>query len=36
MLFDCKSLFLLLKLHALVLKAKNIKIVLVSNHENEN
>ena len=36
MFFYCKSLFLSLKLHALVLKVKNINVVLVCNHENEN
>ena len=36
MLFNCKLLFLSLKLHALVLNAKNINIVLVSNHEKDN
>ena len=31
MFCDCKSLFLSLKLHALVLKVKNINVVLVGN-----
>ena len=34
--FDCKSLFLFLKLYALVLKVKDTNIVLVCNHKNEN
>ena len=36
MFFDCKSLFLSLKLHDRVLKVKNINAVLVCNHESEN
>ena len=34
--FDCKSLFLFLKLYALVLKVNDTNIVLVCNHNNEN
>ena len=33
---DCKSLFLFLKLYALVLKVKDTNLVLVCNHKNEN
>ena len=36
MFFDCKSLFLSLKLYTFVLKVKNINVVLVCNHENKN
>ena len=34
--FDCKSLFLFLKLYALALKVNDTNIVLVCNHNNEN